>query len=194
MTAQPAPSAGPVMGFPNFDRQLAANYTIEDLLQLPPDAPRVELRDGVMIVVPSPTIGHQNIGNLLWAWLRQYAPTEFAPVTAIGILMDVDATLEPDVLLLRQPVSTEHHYVYPSQVAIAVEIVSPGTKRRDRMEKPGLYADARIPHFWRIEQDPLQVFAYDLAGNHYELVADSDDLLILSKPFVIELRIRDITP
>jgi Uma2 family endonuclease len=182
------------MWFPDHHRQLAASYTIEDLLQLPPHAPRVELRDGVMTMVPSPTIGHQNIGNLLWAWFRRHAPVEFEPVTAVGIAMDLDTTLEPDVLLLRKPVSTDHHFVLPDQVAVAVEIVAPGTKRRDRMEKPGLYAGAQISHFWRIEQNPLHVFAYDLVGDHYQLVADSDELMTLSKPFDIELPIRDITP
>jgi Uma2 family endonuclease len=194
MTAQPALPAGSVMWFPESGRQLAANYTIEDLLQLPPDAPRVELRDGVMIMVPSPSIAHQNIGNLLWLWLRQHAPQEFLPVTAIGVMLGLDATLEPDVLLLRQPVTIANHFVLPKQVAVAVEIVSPGTKRRDRMEKPGIYAAAQVAHFWRIEQDPLHVFAYDLVGGHYELVADSGELLTLTKPFDIELRIRDIAP
>ena len=42
-------------------KQRMAAYTLEDVLSLPEDAPRVELRDGVMIAVPSPSIGHQQI-------------------------------------------------------------------------------------------------------------------------------------
>jgi Uma2 family endonuclease len=191
MTAQPT---GHVMWSPDPIRQRLADHLIEDVLNLPDDAPRVELRDGVMIVVPAPTIGHQNIGNLLWAWLRQHAPEEFEPVTAVGIAVSLNNTLEPDVLLLRRPVAGTNHFLLPSQVAIAVEVVSAGTKRRDRLEKPVEYAAARIPHFWRIEQHPLHVFAYDLVDDHYELVADSDDKLVLTAPFAIELPIREITP
>jgi hypothetical protein len=43
-----------MMWQPDPVRQLRANYTIEDVLNLPEDAPRVELVDGVMVVVPSP--------------------------------------------------------------------------------------------------------------------------------------------
>ena len=191
MTAEPTPAAA-WMSY--LDRQRRADQTIENVLSLPDDAPRVELRDGVMIVVPSPTLGHQNIGNLLWMWLKQNAPDEFVPATSVGVAIGLKDTLEPDVALLRQPADTDSHYFGPEQVALAVEIVSPGTKRRDRFEKPADYAAARVPHFWRVEQNPVHVFAYELAGDRYELVADSEIELTLEKPFEIRLPIGEITP
>jgi Uma2 family endonuclease len=197
MTAQPTDAAGPTgrhPWFPDPVRQRLANQMIEDVLNLPDDAPRVELRDGVMIVVPSPTLGHQNIGNLLWMWLVRNAPDIFVPATALGVAIGLKDTLEPDVLLVRQPALTENHYFEPEQIALVVEIVSPGTKRRDRFEKPSLYAAAGIPHFWRIEQNPVHVFAYDLVGDRYEPAGHSDSELVLTKPFEIRLPIADITP
>jgi Uma2 family endonuclease len=191
MTAEPT---GHVMWSPDPIRQRLASHNVEDILNLPDDAPRVELRDGVMIVVPSPTIGHQNIGNLLWYWFRVNAPEEFETATAVGVALGLKDSLEPDVLLIHRPVAMDSHFVLPSQVAIAVEVVSRGTKRRDRLEKPTEYAAAFVPHYWRIEQDPVHVFAYDLAGDHYELVADSTTELVLKAPFDIKLPIRDITP
>ncbi|GAA2549332.1 Uma2 family endonuclease [Winogradskya consettensis] len=193
MTAEPT---GPAMWSPDPIRQRAADHSIEDVLNLPDDAPRVELRDGVMIVVPSPTIGHQNIGNLLWLWLRQHAPDSFLAVTAVGVAMGFRDSLEPDVLLLHRPVPDSNHYVLPSQVAVAVEIVSPGTKRRDRLEKPAEYAAVGIPHFWRIEQGPLRIFAYDLVDGQYQLAGEgnSESDLELTAPFEIKLPIREITP
>ncbi|NMO50308.1 Uma2 family endonuclease [Actinoplanes sp. TBRC 11911] len=174
-------------------RQRLADYSLEDVLNLPDDAPRVELRDGVLIVVPSPTIGHQHVGNLLWMWFRQNAPEELQPGTAVGVAIGLQDSLEPDVVLVRQPIERTNHFFLPRQVVLAVEVVSPGTKRRDRLEKPVEYASAKIPHFWRIEQDPVHVFAYDLVADHYELVADSDTELVLSAPFEIKLPIQDIT-
>jgi Uma2 family endonuclease len=192
MTAEPA---GRVLWSPDPVRQRLADHTVEDVLNLPDDAPRVELRDGVLIVVPSPTFGHQTIGNLLWWWLRQHAPERFQVVTAVGVAVGLKDTFEPDVLLLRRPVALTSHYFTPEQVAIAVEVVSPGTKRRDRLEKPAEYAATGIAHYWRIEQDPeLHVYAYDLADGRYELAADSADVIRLSAPFDIELPVRDITP
>ncbi|MCM4077106.1 Uma2 family endonuclease [Paractinoplanes hotanensis] len=191
MTAEPA---GHVMWSPNPLRQRLADYTMEDVLGLPDDAPRVELRDGVMIVVPSPTYDHQDIAGLLWFWLRQHAPDGLRASMATGVALSLDTTFEPDVLLVDAEVAGKRHYSKAEKVILAVEVVSPGTKRRDRLEKPVEYAAAGIPHYWRIEQEPLHVFAYDLVGDSYTLVADSETELALSAPFDIKLPIREITP
>ena len=191
MTAEPT---GHVMWSPDPVRQRLAAFNVEDVLDLPPDAPRVELRDGVMIGVPSPTIGHQDIGILLWTWFKRNAPEGTRPGTAVGVSIGFKDTFEPDVVLLRHPAADSSHYFEAAQVIIAIEIVSPGTKRRDRLEKPAEYAAAGIPHYWRIEQNPLHVFAYDLVDGRYELAGDSDSELVLSAPFEIRLPIRDITP
>jgi len=191
MTAQ---TAGHVMWSPDPIRQRLANYFLEDVLLLPDDAPRVELRDGVMIVVPSPTYDHQDIAGLLWVWLRQHAPEELRASLATGVAVSLDTTFEPDVVLVSANVGGDSHYTVARQVTLAVEVVSPGTRKRDRLEKPAEYAAAGIPHYWRVEQSPLHIFAYDLVDGHYQLVADSTEELVLSAPFEIKLPIRDITP
>ena len=190
MTAEPASH---VMWTPDPIRQRAANYTVEDVLELPDDAPRVELNDGVMVVVPSPTFHHQDIGALLWMWFRQHAPEGYRPGLAVGVATGFKNSLEPDVVLLREPVANSHFYD-AAQAAIAVEVVSPSTRRRDRLQKPVEYAAAGVTHYWRIEQDPLHVFAYDLVNGNYQLAGDSAEELVLSAPFEIRLPISDITP
>jgi Uma2 family endonuclease len=193
MTAEPT---APVPWGPDPIRQRIGGYTIEDVLDLPDGAPRVELLDGVMNVVPSPSGAHQEIEGLLWLWLRQRVGDAYRALMAVGIAVDLQNSLEPDVVLLRQPVDVQRRLYLPDQVAIAVEVVSPSTKRRDRFVKPGAYAAAKVPHFWRIEQDPLRVFAYDLVDGAYQLAgeADIESELVLTKPFEIRLPIRDIAP
>ncbi|MEV6843413.1 Uma2 family endonuclease [Actinoplanes sp. NPDC051411] len=191
MSAEPA---GHVMWSPSPLRQRLANYTVEDVLQLPDDAPRVELSDGVMILVPSPTHDHQDITGLLWHWLRRNVPDGLRASLSTGVALSLDTTYEPDVLLVNAEVARNRHYTIADQVVLVVEVVSPSTRKRDRLEKPADYAAAGIPHFWRIEQNPLHVFAYDLVAGGYELVADSAEELVLTKPFEIKLPIRDITP
>jgi Uma2 family endonuclease len=145
-------------------------------------------------VVPSPAFEHQDIGNLLWLWFRQNAPGDLRPATAVGVVVNHKKTLEPDVILLKQPIAAGLHYFQPEQVVIAVEVVSPGTKKRDRLVKPGSYAAAGITHYWRIEQDPVHVYAYELDGDgEYRLIADSDTELVLERPLPIRLPIGAIT-
>lgn len=191
MTAE---TAGHTGWTPDPIKQRYARYTVEDVLDLPSDAPRVELRDGVMTAVPSPTGAHQKINVLLASWLMRHAPDELETLMAVGVAMSLRDTLEPDAVLLRRPVELDHHLYDPADVVLAVEIVSRGTKRRDRFEKPAVYAAAGVPHYWRIEQDPVHVFAYELLGGEYHLVTDSDAELILAKPFDLRLPIADITP
>ena len=97
MTAEPA---GRVRWTPDPKKLRLATYTIEHILSLPDDAPRVELSDGVMMVVPAPTYDHQDISGLLWLWLRQHAPREFRASHATGI----DSA---EVLSLRSPFAIE---------------------------------------------------------------------------------------
>ncbi|GAA2707632.1 Uma2 family endonuclease [Actinoplanes palleronii] len=191
MTAEPI---GEVVWAPDLVKQRKAGYTIEDVLALPDEAPRVELSDGVLIVVPSPSARHQKLNWRLASWLERHVPKGFEPQMAVGVAVDYTSTLEPDVLILHGPVDPDRHYFSPDQVVVAVEIVSPGTKRRDRLEKPGVYAAAGIQHFWRIELNPVHVFAYDLVDGRYELVADANDELVLEKPFEIRLPIRELAP
>jgi Uma2 family endonuclease len=193
MSAQPLEAYRPWA--PDPVRQRLRNYTIEDVLALPEDAPRVELREGVIGVVPSPTYGHQDIGGLLWAWLRGHTPPGYRASLATGVLIGPRRTLEPDVLLVRRDVSDRSHYATADQVLLVVEVVSPGTQRRDRIEKPVEYAAAGVPFFWRVEQDPLSVYAYELgSADSYRLVASSDSELVLERPFEIRLPIAEITP
>jgi Uma2 family endonuclease len=110
------------------------------------------------------------------------------------VLVDVDTTREPDAMIVHSPAALDHHFCKAEQVLVVVEIVSPGTRRRDRFEKPALYASAGIPHYWRIEQNPVHIYAYDLIDGRYELAADSADELVLTEPLDIRLPIRDIAP
>ncbi|GGJ80600.1 hypothetical protein GCM10010123_08150 [Pilimelia anulata] len=204
MTADPIPATALLAGAlwqPDPLRQSRADHTLEDWLDLPSDAPRVELVDGVLRVAPSPSEDHQDISALLWSWLRGNAPAGYKASLAVGVALSERDVRIPDVLLRQAGGDGSRHFLTADQVVIAVEIVSPGTRRTDRFAKPGEYAAAGIRHYWRVEQDPVHVYAYRLSDQpgrsgfrEYELMADSADVLKLSDPFAIRLPIARITP
>ncbi|GIG89887.1 hypothetical protein Pen02_48230 [Plantactinospora endophytica] len=120
---------------------------------------------------------------------------------AVGVALDTDHIRRPDVLVYRAEVPAERHFLLPHEVVLAVEVVSPGTRRTDRFSKPAEYAAAGIACYWRVEQNPVRVHAYRLAdrpgrsGNReYELLAKADELLELVDPFPIKLAIGEIAP
>ncbi|MGC4805886.1 Uma2 family endonuclease [Micromonospora sp. DT233] len=197
-------SAGPIATppgpwRPDPVRQQRADYTIEDLFKLPDDAPRVELVDGVIQVAPSPTLGHQDIALLLARWLLQHTPDHLRVTQAVGVALTLTTSRQPDVLLRRAGVSTDRSLLLPADVVLAVEVVSPATRRTDRFTKPTEYAAAGIPFYWRIEQDPVHVYAYRLGGRRgpsgerqYELAAESAELIALDEPFEIKLPVAEL--
>jgi len=90
MTAEPTRR---VMWTPDLTKQKRAGYTVEDVLKLPDDSPRVELSDGVLTVVPSPSGGHQKINWRLVAWLERNCPVGCEPQMAVGMVIDHRSTL-----------------------------------------------------------------------------------------------------
>ncbi len=60
--------------------------------------------------------------------------------------------------------------VTTSDILVAVEILSEGTRRVDRIMKFSEYADAGIPQYWIVDLgSPTTLLAYVLVDGHYEL-------------------------
>ena len=56
---------------------------------------------------------------------------------------------------------------------LAVEVVSPASRRMDRMIKPSVLAEAGVPAYWRVELEGAgtpSVVVYELAGAVYREV------------------------
>ncbi|MEV4243002.1 Uma2 family endonuclease [Streptosporangium canum] len=136
------------------------------------DGSRYELIDGSLIVSPPPPAQHQWIGDNLRMLLHESLPEELAAITASGMLLDGKPGAIPDVIMVeRQPLREGAKVARPEWVRLVVEIVSRSTTATDRRIKPVKYAEAGIPHFWRIEMLPFQgqgndrlpvVFTYSL--------------------------------
>ncbi|MER5622940.1 Uma2 family endonuclease [Streptosporangium sp. NPDC002544] len=76
----------------------------------------------------------------------------------------------------------------PGEVHLAIEVVSPESEDRDRKTKPFRYAEAGIPHFWRVENNNgspvVHVYELDPATRAYSLTGIHHDHLTVPVPFV----------
>lgn len=96
-------------------------------------------------------------------------------------------TRQPDVVVYRR--DDPGQMLHPDRVALVVEIVSPSSKSQDRVMKPVQYADAGIPGYWRVEQEPtLSVVEYRLTelGKYYEH-SPRAGVFTVDKPWPIEI-------
>ncbi|GAA3460671.1 Uma2 family endonuclease [Saccharothrix longispora] len=126
-------------------------YTLEDWERLEPaEGHRVELVDGRFVVSAAPAVAHQRVADRLCRLLDDaVADGGMEAVTAVGVRVAPGLGYIPDVVVCTELVETTA--VEVALVALAVEVVSPSTARRDRLEKPAAFAAAGVPAFWRVE-------------------------------------------
>jgi Uma2 family endonuclease len=170
---------------------------VADLAELDYLGHHFQLIDGDLRMAVTPTFWHNQVAHLLTAVLRAQAPSGLVAHPEIGLQVDEKTAPEPDVVVKTAGVSFDSHVVRAAGVVLAVEIVSPGSERDDRLFKPALYAEAGVAHFWRVERegDRPAVFAYCLnAARDYEVVGVFRDRVELDRPFPIEFDVKAVSP
>ncbi len=135
--------------------------TYEDYAALPDDGKRYELIDGELAVCPAPTVMHQRLLLRLSMALGQYLEVHklgemlFAP---LDVVLDPHQVLQPDLLFVsRERASVVTDTNLQGAPDFVVEILSPGTMRRDVGRKRQLYDEFGVQELWIVHQKKTQV-------------------------------------
>lgn len=191
MTAEPLPA----WAFPP-----PGGFTADDLDRIPDLPPHTELIDGSLVFASPQKHFHSLAIDLLVSSLRGLAPKSLRLCREMTITINKGNRPEPDVSVLRaEAVSAEADETGydAADVVLAVEVVSPESEFRDRQRKPLLYAEAGIPHFWRIEKGEgrrpvVYVFELEPATRTYVPTGIHHDRLKLTAPFDIDIDLTEI--
>lgn len=131
------------------------DWTAADLAKAPDDGLRREIIDGVLYVTPSPSGRHQDVLGALYETVRAYAEplglvVRFAPY---DIGFSERTVVEPDLIVLPRRADGLRPDLFGevSSLVLAVEILSPGTKHRDRGVKRRLYQAQGVPEYWIVD-------------------------------------------
>lgn len=186
-------------GLAEFPRDLV---TLEqwDALELD-EARRWELVEGGIVMTPRPRPLHQVVSGNLRQLIRAALPASLA------VLQEVEVTVEarfpptvrdPDLVVVnRSVVECNPSRLDASDVVLAVEIVSPGSRRTDLVMKPYEYAKAGILHYWIVDLDaaPEERFlAHVLRANTYERVwALAGDQVHTDEPLALDFALDELT-
>jgi Uma2 family endonuclease len=170
--------------------------TYDHVLRLPQDDLRHELIEGVHHVTASPNLRHQRISGRLYValalWLREHPLGEvyYAPVDVVLSPHDV---VVPDLVY----VSRERAAKVLTDAAVKgtpellVEIISPGTSRRDRTIKQALYDRWGISEYWLVDPDRDAIRVFRRSNGGLTVAADlSADDEVLSTPLLPGLEIQ----
>ncbi|WP_328612675.1 Uma2 family endonuclease [Amycolatopsis sp. NBC_00355] len=120
-------------------------------------------------VVPSPGAGRRH--NMAACRLAGQLERQLPRGLAFALGTDLDLQLaphgepgfsrRPDLLVFdRAAVARVGDLIRADEVAVVIEIVSPGSRRTDYRVKHDEYADAGIPHYWIIDiGEPVSLVA-----------------------------------
>lgn len=140
---------------------------------------RHELIDGELVVTPVPVMKHQRASNNLVYALedhvrqRDLGEVHSAPT---GVRLADDHLLIPDACFVshaRLDIIGDKTIDGPPD--LVVEILSPGTRRRDLGRKREIYARFNVPEYWVVDPDARSVAVLALAGDRYEEIPPNPD-------------------
>jgi Uma2 family endonuclease len=122
--------------------------------------------------------------------LNRQLPSTLYASSDVEVVIDSSfpATVRtPDVLVISESLFLRNPpRIDASEVLLAVEIISPGTRRTDRFLKVVEYAAAGIPHYWVIDlTEPASITTCTLAGAEYEVTEKATGPVMLSEPATI---------
>lgn len=145
--------------------------TYEDLQHTPDDGKRYEIIDGELFVTPSPFTKHQ---RAVWNLCRFFMDVEMGGfgrgfVAPYDVVFDEFNVVEPDLLFIateRLSIITEANLQGAPDVA--VEVLSPGTRKRDLGLKLQLYARFGVRFYYVVDVDRETVQPYELVEGAYK--------------------------
>ncbi len=174
-------------------------FTVEDFLALRGLPKHTELIDGGLVFVSPQEKWHRQVLSLFRQDLDRQAPSHLRADREMAVRLGKRQMPEPDVLVVtaeafqREDPST---YYFAEDLVLAIEAVSPDSEERDRETKPGKYAKAGIPHYWRVERRDHEavVYVYELdpVVHSYVPVGIFHDRLKISVPFPIDIDLTSI--
>ncbi len=139
-------------------------WTYSEYARLPDDGNRYEVIDGEVCVTPAPGIPHQRVAANLFVQLKEYVEEH-----GLGeMLWDVDVLfvdgqfLRPDMVFVGPDAELSDRGV-ESAPSLVVEVLSPHSRRIDRVRKPPRYRDFGVPEYWVVDPDARRIERYALS-------------------------------
>ncbi len=165
----------------------AKRLTFEDLelLSEEREGDRQELINGELVVTPVPIIKHQIVNMNVVYHLGEHVRSRrmgmvFHPPT--GIRFSQHNLLIPDACFVSQSrLDIVGEKTIEAAPDLVIEILSPGTRRRDLTTKRDLYARFGVREYWPVDLDKRTVDVLALVGDRYQHLPAREDGTLQSR-------------
>lgn len=166
--------------------------TRADLDRMPDDGHRYELIDGVLVVTPGPVTGHQVIVGNLHLVLRKACPAEFLTLFApFDVALTDDTVMQPDLLVARRDQFTSKDL--PVAPDLAIEVLSPSTRRFDLFLKRDRFESAGVKAYWVVDPEGPTLTAWELQDGAFATVFEGSGTFTTEHPFPLTLDTSRLT-
>lgn len=159
----------------------AHELTFEEYMALPETMTRQEVVDGVIVMCPTPTYGHQRILNFLnhdlfdHVYDHDLGEIILSPADVLIRKQPKLRTRQPDLMYLSaaKAAGLDWKRINILEVApdLAVEILSPSETKGRWQEKLNDYASIGVAELWLIDPEDETVEVLALRAGRYERVA-----------------------
>jgi Uma2 family endonuclease len=148
-------------------------YTYAELVaELPESNQPGELWDGELIMSPTPSFNHQKVVFRFqralhdWVAARKLGEVVAAP---IDMVLSPHRAMQPDVIFIARDRLDIIQRVVMGPADLVTEVISPGGRNRDRIEKRDLYEQHGVKEYWIVDPEAETVDVLELVQGQYEL-------------------------
>lgn len=137
---------------------------------------RLEVVEGVLLVAPRPVTFHQRAVTRLGYLFDAQLPPQLCALSEVDLIISERplTVRSPDVLITTTALAdTNPARYHPRDVLLAVEVLSEGSVRNDRVMKMVEYAEVGIRQYWIVDlEPPVSLATYHLIEQDYELFGE----------------------
>jgi len=136
------------------DRVREQPMTYEQYAEMPDDGMRYEIFDGKLeMMTPGPMTNHQSVSVELEVKLHNSCRTDYLVFDApIDVILSPTNVLQPDILMIhRSRLSIVGRHGIEGPPDLVVEIVSPGSIKRDTVVKMRIYERFGVNEYWIVD-------------------------------------------
>jgi Uma2 family endonuclease len=173
-------------------------YTVEEFAALPEDnSKRWELVDGRIVASPRPNMPHMMVIHKLGVQMDPQLPDEFLLFPEIDLDLELPSPVVriPDLAIVHVRGARSRGPAKATDMALAVEALSPGSRRTDTAVKLLQYAEAGIPNLWLVDPvRPVTATVYRLVDGQYEESQRAAGSLRVSEPCPLRIDLDRLLP
>jgi Uma2 family endonuclease len=160
---------------------------------------RFELVEGILQVSPRPVWDHQKAAAGLVLQLGPQLSDDLCVLQEFEVSLfgsGLPTVRVPDLVIV--PVAAGENNparIAPDDVLLAVEIISPGSRRIDRVLKLNEYAEAGIQNYWIVDTErPTAITVFELVDREYKRVVESSTTFSVTAPVPLTVDVQALLP